>query len=198
MSTIYLSSRKTTKQDESYIKASTRRKNQRRTYIKLQVIKQLLSSIQVHLKKATFRTSRSTEGKPSSLQGESKSTTSQNLSSKYISPFGYTSISFCKESKKLVGTNNFLAWKKRIDLLLNENELLENIKGNITILVKEKTQALAKCNKDKTRAQRILIESIKDSLIPYVSKLETSKGIYDKLIELFSVSTIGEVISLRN
>lgn len=47
------------------------------------------------------------------------------------------------------------------------------------------------------RAQRILIESINDSLIPYVSKLETAKAIYDKLVELFSVSTAGEVISLR-
>ena len=115
-----------------------------------------------------------------------------------MSPSKYTSMSFCKESNKLVGTNNFLAWKKRTDLLLKENELLEHVKGNITIPAKEQTQALAKYNKDETRAQRILIESIKDSLIPYVSKFETSKEIYDKLVELFSVSTVGEVISLRN
>ena len=107
-------------------------------------------------------------------------------------------MSFCKESTKLVGTNNFLAWKKRIDLLLKENELLEHVEGNITIPAKEQTQALAKYNKDETKAQRILIESIKDSLIPYVSNFETSKEIYDKLVELFSVSTTGEVISLRN
>ena len=75
-------------------------------------------------------------------------------------------MSFCKESNKLVGTNNFLAWKKRTDLLLKENEFLD------------------------------FIESIKDSHIPYVSKLETSKGIYDKLVELFLISTAGEVISL--
>jgi len=92
-----------------------------------------------------------------------------------MSPSKYTSMSFCKESNKLVGTNNFLAWKKMIDLLLKYNELLDHIKGNITILAKEQTQALAKYNKYETRAQRILIESIKDSLIPYVSKLETSK-----------------------
>ena len=107
-------------------------------------------------------------------------------------------MSFCKESNKLVGTNNFLAWKKRIDLLLKENKLLEHIKGNITILAKEQTQALAKYRKDETRVQRILIEFIKDSLIPYVSKLETSKEIYDNLVEIFSVTTVGEVISLRN
>ena len=49
----------------------------------------------------------------------------------------------------------------------------------------------------EARAQTILIESIQDSLIPYVSKLETSKEIYDKLVELFLISTAGEVISMR-
>ena len=82
---------------------------------------------------------------------------------------------FCKENNKLVGTNNFLAWKKRTDLLLKENEILEHAKWNITIPTKEQTQALANYNKDETRAQSILIESIKDSLIPYVSEFETSK-----------------------
>lgn len=67
-------------------------------------------------------------------------------------PSEYTLMSFCKESNKLVGTNNFLAWKKRTDLLLKENELLEHIKGNITIPAKGQTQALAKYNKDDTRA----------------------------------------------
>ena len=51
--------------------------------------------------------------------------------------------------------------------------------------------------KGEIRAERILIESIKDSLIPYVSKLETTKEIYEKLVELFSVSTAVEAISLR-
>ena len=51
--------------------------------------------------------------------------------------------------------------------------------------------------KGEIRAHRILIESIKDSLIPYVSKLKSAKEIYEKLVELFSVSTTGESISLR-
>ena len=82
-----------------------------------------------------------------------------------MSPFEYKSMSFCKENNTLIGTNNFLAWKKRTDLLLKENKLLEHIKGNVTIPAKEQTQALAKYNKDETKAQRILIESIKDSFL---------------------------------
>ena len=90
-------------------------------------------------------------------------------------PSEYTSMYFCKESNKLVGTNNILPWKKRIDLLLKENELLNHVKGNITIPAKENTQALAKYNKGETRAQRIILESIQYSLIHYASKFETSK-----------------------
>ena len=50
---------------------------------------------------------------------------------------------------------------------------------------------------EEIRAQRILIEYIKDSLIPYVSKLKSAKEIYEKLVELFSVSIAGEAIFLR-
>ena len=93
-------------------------------------------------------------------------------------------MSFCKESNKLVGVSNFLAWKKMIDLNLIENEVMEHVKGSITKPPKEDSQALARYMKGEVRAQRILIESIKDLLIPYVSKLKTSKEIYDKLVEL--------------
>ena len=87
--------------------------------------------------------------------------------------------------------------EERTDLNLVENEVMDYIKGSATRPSKENTQAHAKYMKGDIRAQRILIESIKDSLIPYVSKLEYSEEIYDKLVELFSVSTVGDAISLR-
>ena len=71
------------------------------------------------------------------------------------------------------------------------------IKGSTIQPSKEDAPAHANYMKGEIKAQRILIESIKDSLIPYVSKLETAKEIYEKLVELFFVSTVGEVISLR-
>ena len=65
---------------------------------------------------------------------------------------------------------------------------MDHIKGYITKLGEEYAQALAKYMKGGVRDQRILIESIKDPLIPYVSKLTTSKEIYEKLLELYSIS----------
>lgn len=68
---------------------------------------------------------------------------------------------FCKEITKLVGASNYLAWKKRMDLNLIENEVMEHVKGSITKPSKEDSQTLAKFMKGEVRAQRILIELIK-------------------------------------
>ena len=99
---------------------------------------------------------------------------------------------YCKESNKLAWSSNFSAWKKRMDLNLIEDEFMGYIEGSIIQPSKEYAPSHVKYMKGEIRAMRILIESIKDSLIPYVSKLNTAKQIYEKLVELFSVSTAGE------
>ena len=106
-------------------------------------------------------------------------------------------MTYCKESNKPFGSSNFSAWKKRIDLSLIEDKFMEYIEGSTIQPPKEDAPAHVNYMKGEIRAQRILIESIKDSLIPYVSKLNFAKEIYKKLVELFSVSTVGEAISLR-
>lgn len=60
---------------------------------------------------------------------------------------------FCEESNKLVGSSNYLAWKKRIDLILIENEFIEYVKGFIPNPSQEKYQALPKYMKGELRAQ---------------------------------------------
>jgi len=80
----------------------------------------------------------------------------------------YVKMYFCKESNKFVGVSNYLAWKKMTYLNLTENEVTEHVKGSITKMGKEYSQALEKYMEGEFRAQRILIESIKDPLIPYV------------------------------
>lgn len=104
--------------------------------------------------------------------------------------------SFCKEINKLVGSSNFLAWKRRIHLVLKENEVIDHVNGKVT--KPSEWKALSKYMKKDLRAQRVLIESIKDSHIPYVAKLETSKGIYNRLVELFFESTTRKIIPLRS
>ena len=53
-------------------------------------------------------------------------------------------MSFGMKNNTLVGTSNSIAWKKRTDLNLIENEVMEHVKGSITKLGKEDAQSLAK------------------------------------------------------
>jgi hypothetical protein len=47
-------------------------------------------------------------------------------------------------------------------------------------------------------AMSIIVDSVKDHLIPYISHLDSSKKMYDALTNLFSVINIGQVMSLKN
>jgi hypothetical protein len=57
---------------------------------------------------------------------------------------------------------------------------------------------LEKFKDSDINAMSIIVDSIKDHLIPYISHLDSSKKMYDALTNLFSVRNIGHVISLKN
>jgi hypothetical protein len=111
-----------------------------------------------------------------------------------------------KSENKLDGASNFRAWKTRIDLILAKNKVLDIVKGKIVKPEfeegKEKepqnVAAMEKFKDSDINAMSIIVESIKDHLIPYISHLDSSKKMYDALTNLFSVRNIGQVMSLKN
>jgi hypothetical protein len=111
-----------------------------------------------------------------------------------------------KSENKLDGASNFRAWKTRIDLILAKNKVLDIVKGKIvkpefTEGEEKEPQNVAAMEKFKDvdiNAMSIIVDSIKDHLIPYISHLDSSKKMYDALTNLFSVRNIGQVMSLKN
>jgi putative lipoic acid-binding regulatory protein len=111
-----------------------------------------------------------------------------------------------KSENKLEGDSNFRAWKERIDLILAKNKVLDIVKGKIVEPQfeegKEKepqnVAVMEKFKDNDMNAMSIIVDSIKDHLIPYISHLDSSKKMYDSLTNLFSVRNIGQVMSLKN
>ena len=75
--------------------------------------------------------------------------------------------------KSLKGLENFRAWKYRIMLILQENDLDQFVKEEVK--EPEEAEAKSKNRKDTIIAKRIIADSIKDNLIPQVSSMETPK-----------------------
>jgi hypothetical protein len=111
-----------------------------------------------------------------------------------------------KPENKLEGASNFRAWKTRIDLILAKNKVLDIVKGKIMEpqfeARKEKeprhVAIMEKFKENDINAMSIIVDSVKDHVIPYISHLDSSKKMCDALTNLFSVKNIGQVISLKN
>jgi hypothetical protein len=98
--------------------------------------------------------------------------------------------------EKLEGIDNFRAWKYRINLILAENDLARFIKEKV--LEPEDVVEKAKHQKDSIKAQRIIANSIKDHMIPYVSSKKTLKEMFDSLSKLYKGKNINRKMNLRS
>ena len=88
-----------------------------------------------------------------------------------------------KLDEKLEGADNFQAWKYRISLVLEENELDSYISGEVPVLEGDEDKALDK-NK-LIMSKRNIADTIKDNLILQVSSLNTPKEMFEALTKLF-------------
>jgi hypothetical protein len=97
--------------------------------------------------------------------------------------------------EKSEGIDNFHAWKYRIGLILVDNDLSRFIKEEVE--EPEDVVEKAKHQKDSIRAKRIIADSIKDHLIPYVSSKKTPKEMFDALRKLYEIKNINQKMNLR-
>jgi putative lipoic acid-binding regulatory protein len=89
---------------------------------------------------------------------------------------------------------------------LAKNKVLDIVKGKIMEPQfeegKEKepqnVAVMEKCKDNDINSMSIIVDSIKDHLIPYISHLDSSKKMYNALTNLFSVRNIGQVMSMKN
>ena len=101
-----------------------------------------------------------------------------------------------KLEEKLEGAENFRAWKYKIMLILQENDLDKFVKEEVK--EPKEVEAKTKHKKDMIIDKRIVSDSIKENLIPQISSMETPKEMFDALSWLFEGRNINRKIALRN
>ena len=81
-------------------------------------------------------------------------------------------------------------------MVLEENELDSYIYEEVLVLEGDEVKALHK--KKMVMEKRIIVDFIKDHLIPQVSSLKTPKAMFDALTKLFEGKNINRKMTLRN
>ena len=89
---------------------------------------------------------------------------------------------------KLDGAGNFVPWKARIMLVLEENELWDEVVNNTTahpIIILDATTdlvGLAAFNKKDIKAKRINLDAVKYHVIPHILSKDRAHKMWDALI----------------
>jgi hypothetical protein len=96
---------------------------------------------------------------------------------------------------RLDEATNFSQWKERIALLLEENEIWDIVEK--TQVVPTDTTLLAAYNKKNVKAKRMLLDVVKDHIIPHVSGKKNAYEMWEALTKLYQSGNQNKKMVLR-
>jgi hypothetical protein len=96
---------------------------------------------------------------------------------------------------KLDEVSNYSPWEERIMLVLVENDILEFSKFIVAPLVDPKDMAIHKIKDVKSK--RIIIDRVKDHLIPRLSREKSIRDMWEVLKSLFQINNENQKNLLR-
>jgi hypothetical protein len=96
---------------------------------------------------------------------------------------------------KLEGTSNFCPWRERIGLVLEENGLWEYVEGRLAAPA-DPVQQVVHNTKD-VKARRIIVDGVKDHIIPHLSGKKTAKDMWEALVKLYQSDNQSRKMLLR-
>jgi hypothetical protein len=100
---------------------------------------------------------------------------------------------------RLDGAANFGAWKERMILLLQENELWDIVENTTThpVVVPTDATLLAAYTKKSIKAKRFILDAIKDHLIPHLTGKTHAYEMWESLTKLYQSTNENRKMVLR-
>jgi hypothetical protein len=97
---------------------------------------------------------------------------------------------------RLDGSSNFISWKSRLQITLEEDDLLSLIEK--TLLETTTDEEKADWKADDVKARKIIIYSIRDHLLPRIATLKTTYEMYDALKKMFESNNTNITLRLKH
>jgi hypothetical protein len=97
---------------------------------------------------------------------------------------------------RLDGSSNFNSWKSRLQITLEEDDLLSLIEKTLPESATDEEKDDWKAN--DVKARNIIIYSMRDHLIPRIATLKTTYEMYDALKKMFERNNINRALTLKH
>jgi hypothetical protein len=105
-------------------------------------------------------------------------------------------VNTLKIQDRLEGATNFRAWKAGVLFLLEENDLKEYVE--CVVPSPTDLQELVAHEKKEVKAKQVLLESVKDHLIPHNAQKTSAKEMYDALVGLYQNENTSMKLHLKH
>jgi 2-phosphoglycerate kinase len=98
---------------------------------------------------------------------------------------------------RLDSISNYLQWKVRMSVVLKENKIW-NYVSFVVVAPTIDPIALDLHEVKEAKAQRIILDEVKDHLIPHLVKKKTSEEMWDALKNLFEAKNENQKMALKD
>jgi len=98
----------------------------------------------------------------------------------------------------LEGNSNYIAWKDRMEAVLEDNGLKEFIDTDILKPTSSDAAALDAWQKKVAKTRRILLEGVKDHIVSSLHKKASPYIMWKALIDLFQSSSYHRKLALKD
>jgi hypothetical protein len=97
---------------------------------------------------------------------------------------------------RLDGSSNFSSWKSRLQITLEESDLLSLIEKTLPESTTDEEKVDWKA--DDVKARKIIIYSVRDHLLPRIATLKTTYEMFDALKKMFESNNTIRALTLKN
>ena len=107
-------------------------------------------------------------------------------------------MAFCvRFEDRLDGISNYLQWKVRIAAVLKENKI-SNFVNAVVVSPKNDPISLDLHEIKEAKVQRILLDGVKDHLIPHLAEKPRAQEMWDTLKNLFEAKNENRKMALKD
>jgi hypothetical protein len=97
---------------------------------------------------------------------------------------------------RLDGASNFSSWKSRLQVTLEEDDLLDVVTKTLPDTATDVQKKIRK--EEDVKARKLIIYSIRDHLLPRISNLKTAYDMYEALKEMFENDNTLRALTLKS
>jgi hypothetical protein len=97
---------------------------------------------------------------------------------------------------RLDGSSNFNSWKSRLQITLQEDDLLSLIEKTLLEAITDEDKADWKA--DDVKVRKIIIYSVRDHLLPHITTLKITYEMYDALKKMFERNNTNKDLALKH